>query len=219
MSTLNKLVGILCLCYPICLNAADDTICVIGSMFPTWFDGKYQFKGNNTYGSVYYKEQTNRSLFPWIEGNGYAQYLIGDDPNVHVANAWSTMGIPPSSYTFNPEDFMANWQSWAYDDSQGHHIINDTNMRVVRCDSVCIQFGSYQEQFEWMNYNLSTDTSVYHNSNHSYLYRSDINANNEEWKLLHNGTFTPLSLNSITSPPCSAFINGLLFLSYLPLGT
>ena len=204
-----------CLIFLLVHAKVEGSVCISGSIFPSWFDGRYEYNGKNKFGATFLNAQTNRSLFPWIEDNGYAQYLIGDNSDVHVANAWSTMGSPPSlNYSFEPEDFIKDWQTWAFDSNLGHHVINDTNKRVVRCEAVCIKNHS-NAPFDWIHYNLSNEASVYFDGNNSYLYRSNINTNNEQWQLLNKEGLSILSLSDIHSAPCNAIFNGLHLYIYV----
>eukprot|EP00483_Globobulimina_turgida_P000354 UN00354 len=180
-----------------------DTFCVTGSMISSQVNGKYEYKGTNTNGFIHYNDKQNLYLFPWVQSDTLKQYLIGPDPTSHSAHSFSTIQAL-SPYRFNEEDFLTNWQSYVFtNNTNPPHIQleDDKSMRLVSCTSVCVESILY----EWITFNLSTQTSIYYNtSTAAYLYRSNIAQNDETWLLYdhENTSYETLSPQDINIRSC-----------------
>eukprot|EP01084_Bolivina_argentea_P084128 152242_1 len=177
-------------------SAKRSTFCVTGSILSSFVDGKYDYKETNANGSIYYNEQSNLYLFPAVESEQLKQYLIGPNLTIMHHSPYSFSNIQTlSSYTFIEKDFMSNWQSWIVIDNT-LQLVHDTLMRLVNCNPIYYETTLYK----WINYSVSIESSIYHNSlNGLYLYRSNIGQQNEKWQIYNGTNFETISHFNITS--------------------
>ena len=119
--------------YPICNY--PPSICISGSIYESTINGKYKYHSwdSNNNGAIYYNEEWNRYLYPWISSNTEMIYIIGFDISTNLAA--SICHVPSDSMYLTPYDCYNNNGGQLYADPDGQWI-DDDNARLQKCPGV-----------------------------------------------------------------------------------
>eukprot|EP01083_Nonionella_stella_P312223 1116064_1 len=139
-------------------------------------DGTFEYSYSNwtANGSVYYNNEIDQYLFPWVEHHDTyttTMYIIGKDPTEFRAHSYCLVS---GSHSFDPSYCTNGWISYH---KSRQNWTDDTNMRLTNCNDICITGNTNSKSYVygtyiWSGFDLSSDASIYNNTMHSEIYLS-----------------------------------------------
>eukprot|EP01084_Bolivina_argentea_P201941 345108_1 len=142
----------------------DSKICVSNSSISTLnVEYRWLYYDSNVNGSIYYNEQTNMFLYPYINSNHEYYWYIYDTPNEHAqTKARCKVNDASTGYIFNINDCYQNWEIMYFS-----NWTNDYAMYSTECQDIC--FVGYQQMiipytasFEYLFFNQTRKTNIYY---------------------------------------------------------